>query len=532
MSGLRASASAAIGGTLLVLTACHTIGHQPKLQPVDLIIRGGTVYDGTLAAGARADVVVDDGKLVFVGTDAAGHYSGERVIEAGRLIVAPGFIDPHTHAEEDLASQDARQRANLAFAFQGVTTVVVGNDGFGSPGIARMAEEVRQARIGTNVAYLAGFGAIREAVLGTKNRAPDKAELARMQGLTRKAMCEGAWGLSGGLYYVPQSYAETDEVVALAAVAGTMGGYYDTHMRDESTYSIGVLEAVDESLEIGHRGGLPVHIAHIKALGPAVWGQSAAMIDKIEQARASGQHVTADQYPWEASGTRISNALVPGWALEGGLESLRERLGDADQRASIVAAMEDGLGRRGGAAKLLITGRLGNAEVEPGQTLAEIAAQGDLSPVEAAIAILRQGDARVASFNMDPADIAAFASRNWVVTGSDGSNGHPRKFASFPKAYRDLAVGGDMTLARFINRSSAQTADIVGLTDRGLLKPGYAADIVIFDAAAFAPRASYERPQEFSVGVRYLIINGQALISEGEYTGALPGVPLLKETSC
>ena len=408
-----------------------------------------------------------------------------------------------------------------------------GNDGSGAPDIAAQAIAAREDGIGTNVAYLAGFGPIRETVIGDANRAPMDAEIDEMRKLTRQAMCEGAWGLSTGLYYVPQNYAASDELTALAKEVSALGGYYDTHMRDESTYNITVEGALAETLEIGRDAQIPVHIAHIKALGPAVWGHSARMIAMIEAAQAAGQRVTADQYPWEASGTRVSNALVPRWALEGGLDALRARLRDPEQAARIREGIAKAYERRGGADRLLVTGSLQGAETSVGSTLAEIAKKRSIDPVDAAISILMEGDARVASFNMSAADIAAFAAQDWVVTGSDGSTGHPRKYGSFPKAYQDL-VNGDvgMSMARFVQRSSAQTADIIGLTDRGRIAPGLAADLVIFDPDEFAPRATYQSPRELSAGVRHLIVNGESVISDGQYTGALPGQPLLKQTGC
>lgn len=524
---------------LLAITGCQSHSQQSPtiqsraLETVDVILSGGTVFDGTGAAGKNLDVVIRDDVIVYVGEDAGSAFTAERTLDVSGLIVAPGFIDPHTHAGSDLSSDDPGRRANLPFAFQGVTTVVTGNDGFGSFDIAGMASAASEQGIGTNVAYLVGFGSVRREVLGTQNRAPDAAELSVMGSLTRQAMCEGAWGLSAGLYYVPQSYSETSEVIALARIAGQLGGYYDTHMRDESTYNVTVEGALSEAIRIGQEAEIPVHIAHIKALGPEVWGHSTRMIAMVEKARASGLRVTADQYPWEASGTRISNALVPRWALEGGLGALRERLKDKNDAAKIREGITAGLARRGGAERLLITGRLGDAVVPVGVTLADFAALSDLSPAEAAIAILNRGDARLASFNMDPRDILAFAQREWVVTGSDGSTGHPRKYASFPKAYRDLVMGEPgMDLARFIHRSSGQTARIVGLDRRGLLKQGHFADILVFDPGTFAPNATYASPRELSSGVVHLFVNGEAVISGGEYTGSVPGRPLLKDTPC
>jgi N-acyl-D-aspartate/D-glutamate deacylase len=518
-------------GAGAALASCQT---TPALTDFpDLLIMNGTLYDGSGADGRSASVLIDDGKIVRTVSENEPLPFARKIIDARGLVVAPGFIDPHTHAASDLVSDDERRRANLAFAFQGVTTVVVGNDGSGAPDIAAQAIAARENGIGTNVAYLAGFGPIRETVIGDANRAPMDAEIDEMRTLTRQAMCEGAWGLSTGLYYVPQNYAATDEVTALAKEVSALGGYYDTHMPDESTYNITVEGALAETLEIGRDAQIPVHIAHIKALGPAVWGHSARMIAMIEAAQAAGQRVTADQYPWQASGTRVSNALVPRWALEGGLDALRARLRDPEQAARIREGIAKAYERRGGADRLLVTGSLQGAEVSVGSTLAEIAEEQSIDPVDAAISILMEGDARVASFNMSAADIAAFAAQDWVVTGSDGSTGHPRKYGSFPKAYQDL-VNGDvgMSMARFVQRSSAQTADIIGLTDRGRVAPGLAADIVIFDPDEFAPRATYQSPRELSAGVRHLIVNGESVISDGQYTGALPGHPLLKQTGC
>ncbi|MGB3471795.1 MAG: amidohydrolase family protein [Erythrobacter sp.] len=533
--GLLLASAGALSGCAMSSGTAPAPNEAPPA--VDMLINGGLLHDGTGAPGRVTQIGIIGDKVAYIGSDATKRFRAGRVIDASGLIVAPGFIDPHTHAGSDLASSDAEHRANPGFAFQGVTTVIIGNDGFGSPEIAAMAGAADRLGIGTNVGFLVGHGAVREAVLGKANRAPDAEELIRMEAITRQAMCEGAWGFSAGLYYVPQNYAKTDEVIALARVASGLGGYYDTHMRDESTYNVTVTGALAEALEIGREAEIPVHISHIKALGPAVWGHSARMIAMVEQARAQGQRVTADQYPWEASGTRISNALVPRDALAGGLDALRERLAVPEQRTAIREGMIKGLARRGGAEKLLVTGGLGGSEAPVGSTLAEIAEARDMAPVDAALAILEVGDARLASFNMNPDDIAAFASRDWVVTGSDGSNGHPRKYASFPKAYRDLVkgdgpTGSRMDLARFIRRSSGMTADIIGLEKRGYLREGYFADIVIFDPDRFAPQATYQAPRELSSGVVHLLVNGQSLIEDGKPGGVMPGRALLKDAPC
>lgn len=517
---------------LIALTGCQLIP-DTRLAQADVLITGGQLFDGTGSPAQSADVAIRNDKIIFVGSDARLKYTAETRIDATGLVVAPGFIDPHTHAGSDLGSEDAKRRANLAFAFQGVTTVVVGNDGHGSTKIRETAEEARRQGIGTNVAYLAGFGHLRKEVIGDLDRAPTTSELEQMKTAITAAMCEGAYGLSAGLYYTPQNFAKTEEVIALAKIAARFDGYYDTHMRDESTYNIGVAGALREAIEISRQSGAPLHVSHIKALGPAVWGHSARMINLIEDARAEGMNVTADQYPWTASGTRISNALMPRWALSGGLEGLRARLESPETRKKIKSEIVQNLERRGGASSLLITSRLGEADVTAGQSLAEIAEAQGIDPVLAAVRIVEKGDARVASFNMNPDDIKAFAQRAWVVTGSDGSTGHPRKYASFPKAYQDFVVRDELlSLAQFIRRSSGQTADIIGFKDRGYLKTGMAADIVLFDPKKFSPRATYQLPTELSAGVVYLLVNGALVIQNSQYSGSLPGQPLLKESQC
>ena len=515
----------------LLLTSCAALPEPievPKRAQFDLLITGGLIYDGSGSQGQIGDIGIAEDKIVFVGAKHS-EADAKQTLNAAGLIVAPGFIDPHTHADKDLVSQDPKRRANLPYLFQGVTTVAVGNDGFGSSDIAAQARTARAMGIGTNAVYLAGFGPLRESVLGKQNRSPQAAELERMKAKLERAMCEGAAGFSAGLYYAPQNFAKTDEVAALAAVAGEHGGYYDTHMRDESDYSIGLENSVAEALTIGKHAKTPVHIAHIKALGPSVWGRSDRIIDMISAARTAGQSVTADQYPWEASGTRISNAIVPLWALEGGLEGLRMRLKQPAIRAKIAEEMEANLKRRGGAERLLFTGSLGKFKSKTNQTLADYSQAQGVDPVDAAIGLLLQGDMRVASFVMNTKDINALAVQPWVATGSDGSTGHPRKYASFPKAYRDLVVGEKfLSMAQFIRRSSALPAQIMGLKDRGTLTVGMVADVTVFDPKTFQPNATYAQPKELSSGAVFVIVNGKMAITAGQYSSELAGKPLLR----
>lgn len=485
---------------------------------LDLLLRGGLVLDGTGAAPRRADVGIAGDRIVFVG-DAKG-LTAERVVDATGLYVAPGFIDPHTHADGDLGSDDETRRAGLNNLAQGVTTVFVGNDGGGSPEIKADLERAQRRGVGVNVASFVGFGAVRRQVVGEAAREPTAEELQRMKGVVAKAMCEGAVGFSTGLYYAPQSFAKTDEVVALAREAAARGGVYDSHMRDEGSDKIGLLAAIEETLHVGREAGMPVHIAHIKALGVDVHGKAGEVIALIEAERAKGREVTADQYPWAASGTRVSNALLPRWAMDGGKAALRARLADPALRDRLVADTTDNLRRRGGPSSILLT-----SGPHAGKRLGEVAAAWSVDPVEATFRVVRdEGDAVVASFNMAEADIAAFAVQPWVMTGSDGSEGHPRKYGTFPLAWTKFVTTGKlMTPEQFVRRSSGLTADTFRITDRGYLKPGQYADVVAFDPKIFAAQATYEQPRRLSVGARWVLVNGRVAIEDGKPTAVFAG---------
>ncbi|HWW77894.1 MAG TPA: amidohydrolase family protein, partial [Pyrinomonadaceae bacterium] len=400
---------------------------------VDLLISGGRVVDGTGGKPFVADVGVRGDRIVFVGDAARAGVTAARTIRAAGLVVAPGFIDPHTHTLEDL-SNPAR-RANENYLMQGVTTVFTGNDGAGPVRVAETLDAWRRGGIGTNAALLVGHGTVRRQVLGMSDAAPDDGQLARMKELVARAMDEGAFGMSTGLYYAPGSFAKTEEVVELARVVAARGGVYDSHMRDENSYSIGLLGSIEETIRIGREAKIPVHISHIKALGTEVWGKSEEAIRLIRRARAAGVEVTADQYPYTASGTSITAALVPRWAEAGGAEELRKRIEDPSVRPRLVADMEANLKRRGGARSLLITSARDKSIV--GKTLEDVAKERRLPAVEAAIEIAKNGGAALASFNMSERDVENFMRQDFVATGSDGSTGHPRKYGTFPRKLRE-----------------------------------------------------------------------------------------------
>jgi N-acyl-D-amino-acid deacylase len=488
-------------------------------ERADLIIRGGTIYTGSDAPFV-GDVAVSGDRIQAVG--ARLPHVAAKVVDARGMIVAPGFIDPHTHAGAQLASDDPQARLIPGFLMQGVTTAFIGNDGGGDPDPTAVLGSAARKPVGVNYAAFVGFGAVRTAVIGQADRAPSMSELTRMRALVAGAMCKGALGLSTGLFYAPQSFAATEEVAALAREAGVRGGVYDSHIRDESSYTIGLAAAVEEAMAIGRLAGLPVNISHLKALGVDVHGQAPAIIARIEAARARGQRVTADQYPWSASGTSLVAALVPRWAQEGGRAALLRRLGSAPISRRLRAEMADNLRRRGGAASLLIT-----EGQHRGRTLADVA--GDEDAVAAAISVIRVQDPAVASFNQIEQDIAAFMQRPWVMTGSDASPGHPRAYGSFARKYSEYVVRSRvLSLREFIERSTALTADTFGLADRGRLRRGAFSDIVVFDPERYAARATYEQPALLATGVHAVVVNGVLAVEDGKVTGRAAGRGLAK----
>ena len=502
---------------LAILLPPGLAAQQPT---VDLLIRNGRVLDGSGTPARITDIGITGDRIVFIGDARARGHVGRRTIDATGLIVAPGFIDPHTHTAEDLS--DPARRGNVGYLMQGVTTVLTGNDGGGPVDVAQTLALWDSAGIGTNGALFVGHGSVRRSVLGSSDAAPTPDQLGRMRDLVASAMRGGAIGMSSGLYYAPGSFATTEEVIALARVAGEHDGIYDTHMRDESSYTIGLLGSIRESIRIGREGRVPVNISHIKALGTDVWGKSDSVIALIREARAAGIAVTADQYPYTASGTGLGAALLPRWAEAGGGDSLRARIANPSIRARIVTEMTENLRRRGGAASLLITS--GRDTSIRGKTLDVIAARQGLSPVEAALRIITVGSPSVASFNMSEADIERFMAEDFVMTGSDGSGGHPRKFGTYPRKLRQyVRMKKTITMPFFIRASTSLPAETFKLRDRGMLREGYFADVVVFDERAVADRSTYEEPTLLAAGMRWVIVNGQLAVDDGKPTGALAG---------
>ena len=482
------------------------LGEEEKF---DSIVVGGLVYDGSGAPPIDASIGIRGDRIAFVGDADSITWTADEIIDASDHFVSPGFIDPHTHSLFDLLHPI--RRSNVNYLTQGVTTVFEGNDGGGTPFIAKLSQKLSDQGIGTNVAFFVGHGSVRRNVMGLSARAPTNEELEEMKALVEQGMREGALGLSTGLYYTPGNYSTTDEVVALTTVIAPFGGIYESHIRDESSYQMGFLAALEEALDVGRLAGVPVHVGHIKALGVDVWGDSTAAIAMIEEAQAAGYTVTADQYPWTASGTHLRNAVMPRWALADSEQQYQARLRDTSLREEILVAVRDNIRRRGGATALLMATCEDSRFVR--KTLADAATILRLDAAEAAIELLKLGSSRVISFNMNDGDIEAFMRQPWVMTSSDGNERHPRKYASFPRKYEEyVQKRGLMTIEEFIRKSTSLTAQTFRLNKRGMLKVGYYADIIVVDPENYRANATYLHWNRLSSGVRDVLVNGQLAI--------------------
>lgn len=505
-------------GTALGLAAL-VIGSAPAAEPesADLLIRGGTIYTGS-AEPFTGEIAIRGDRIVYVGPKAPGRAA--RTIEGKGLVIAPGFIDPHAHIEDMLQGEDPVQRLVVPFLMQGVTTAFIGNDGGGGTDVARTLS-ARAGAVGINFATYVGFGPVRTQVVGEAARAATPGEVDTMRRIVANAMCKGAMGLSAGLFYAPQSFAATDEVIALAREAGKRGGFYDTHLRNEASFDDGLIKAIDEALRIGREGAVPVHIAHLKLTGEKLPELGAAVIARIEQAQAAGQTVHADQYPWAASSTGLSALIMPRWAQDGGRQAMLARFGEPETLTRLRTEMRENLRRRRGAEAVLITS--GGADVR-GRTLADIAKARGIDPVNAAIELLRRDEFRVVSFSQEEAMVEAIMRHPWVMSGSDASAGHPRMYGSYARKYAHyVKERGTISLRDFIERSSTLAADRFGLEGRGHLRAGAFADIVMFDPARYAARADYVQPALLAKGVDTVIVNGVVAVEDGAPTGAAAG---------
>lgn len=503
---------------LLFLVSCST--------SYDVILKGGTIYDGMGGTPYVSDIGIKNGTIKAIGNIKT---SGGKNIDAEGLIVSPGFIDMHTHCDSGLRTE--RGKAAKNYLMQGVTTVVTGNCGGGTYRVAAFFSQLESQGMGPNVIHLVGHGTIRASVMGQEAREPTDEELERIKKLLAQGMEEGAAGFSTGLFYAPGSFAKTKEIVELAHVAKRYDGIYATHIRDESNYSIGLTAAIEEAVAVGERTGIPVEISHIKALGKPVWGMAENVCTIIESARERGVRVYADQYPYAASSTGLSAAVIPRWVQAGG--QMRGRLKNPELLPKIKKEIAENIGRRGGPESLVIVSYPKNRDFD-GKSLEEISRMTEKPVVETAIHLVLEGSPSIISFNMQEADLAYFMKKPYVMTGSDGnvqvpdkSFSHPRSYGTFPRKIRKYVIEKKwITMEQAIRAATSLPAEVLGLDDRGRLKEGFTADIIVFDPDKISDKATYERPHQYSEGVQFLLINGKLVIEDGVYNGQLAGKPI------
>lgn len=493
-------------------------------ETYDIVISGGTVIDGTGSEEFTADVGIRDGVITKIGKIGSNNEIGALIDAKGKYVV-PGFIDIHTHSD-NVRNEELKSAQN--YLTQGVTTMVTGNCGSGTYNAADFFTRIEEQGIGTNIVHLAGHGTIRRAVLGNENRKPTDEELDKMRGLIRQAMQDGAAGLSSGLFYSPGSYAEAEEVIELCKVVKEFGGFYASHIRDESNYTTGLRASIEEAIEIGEKSGVGVQISHIKALGKPVWGMAEEICGIIEAAQDRGVYVLADQYPYNASSTSLAAAVVPRWVQAGGKQ--REHLTDKSQLPRIKKEMLENIDRRGGGESLVIAAYSPNKEWE-GKNLAEIAGIMKKSEVDAAIELVLQGRPGIISFNMTDSDVEYFMKKPYVMTSSDGSSmlfgrakPHPRNYGTFPKKIRTYVFEKNtIPLVQAIRSATGLPAEMLGFKNRGLLKKGFAADITVFDPETIRDKAEFTDPHQYSEGINWVLVNGRIVIADGEYNGKLFG---------
>jgi N-acyl-D-aspartate/D-glutamate deacylase len=417
-----------------------------------------------------------------------------------------------------------------------VTTLVGGNCGESIYPAGKKLALLKKSAPGVNFALLIGHATVRKQVIGMADRNPTLEEMKRMKALLAQAMEQGAVGMSTGLYYAPGSYSKTEEVIELARVAARYGGFYASHIRDESDYQVGLVEAVKEAIEIGEKSGIPVQISHLKALGRSVWGKSAEVLDLIKAARSRGVDVTFDQYPYAASSTSLVGAVVPRWAQAGGETRMKQRLLDPATREKIRAEMLTAMEKRGGSENLYIT-VFGRDPATEGKHLTEIGKIKGQEPVDAAIDILLAGEAGVVSFSMQEEDVIRIMKSPHGMVASDGSlvafgNGavHPRYYGTFPRVLgKYVREEGILSLEEAVRKMTSAPAKRIGLKDRGLIREGMIADITVFDPAAVKDRATFQKPHQYPQGIEHVIVNGRLAVSAEKLTGIRAGRVLSRQ---
>jgi N-acyl-D-aspartate/D-glutamate deacylase len=499
-----------------------------QARPYDLAIRGGTVVDGTGAARFRADVGIRGDRIVLVDRNGIPADQATETLNAGGLIVSPGFIDHHAHIQTNIHEYPLAEN----FTRQGITTILASLHSGDQPW--PLDAYMAALKVAPNIGFFAGHSWARTRVIGLDNRAPTPAELAEMKRLIEESMKQGALGLSTGLVYVPANYAKTEEVIELARIAARYGGIYVSHMRDEAT---GLLDSVAELIRIAEEAGLPGQIQHHKAVGVTQWGWSAKTLAMIDTARARGLDITLDLYPYTASSTG-SSVLFPQWALAGGRQEFAKRIADPSLREKIEREMRDIFEKeRGGADLKNVQFRSVSADRRyDGRTLADLAADRKMpNTIETGIALVIElqlkGGFSAIYHSMHEDDVRRIMRHPNAMFDTDGDPvgfgvgyPHPRSYGTFPrvlgKYVREEKV---LTLEEAIRKMTSMSADQIGQPQRGRIAPGMYADITVFDADTIADRATFDDPHQYPVGIRHVVVNGTPIIRGGALTGATPG---------
>jgi dihydroorotase/N-acyl-D-amino-acid deacylase len=498
-------------------------------QTYDLVLRNGRVVDGTGSPWYRADVAIRGGVIAEVAPAVAG--TGTREIDVAGRVIAPGFVDVHSHGGGGIFAVPTADN----YVRQGVTTLIAGPDGSSALPIRPWLDSLAALPRTVNMGTMVGQGTIRARVIGSVNRAATAEELERMRALAEEAMRDGALGLSTGLFYVPGTFTPTEEVIELARVVGRLGGIHKSHMRNEAA---GVVESVRETIRIGEEGGLPTQITHHKVIGPGYWGASVETLRLVDEARARGVDVTIDQYPYTASATSIQAALLPAWALEGGMQRTRERLADPALRARIrdESARIIELERGGNDPDNIVISSCGWDASLAGRTLGDVMQMRGLEmslhgAADAAFWITEQGGCGGIFHAIGEDDIGRIMRHPATMIASDGdvivfgrAQPHPRSYGTFARVLSEyVRERGVLTLEEAVRKMSAFPAQRMGLTDRGLIRPGMVADVAVFDPATVRDLATFENPHQYAEGFSLVIVAGDVVLEEGRVTEARPG---------
>jgi N-acyl-D-amino-acid deacylase len=519
----------AVVSAIMALSACSV---APPAY--DMLIRNGNIVDGTGAPAYPADIAISGGRIVGIGD--FGDAGARRIIDAHGQVVAPGFIDLHTHADRNILDNPGIEN----YLFQGVTTVLAGNCGNSPAHLEPFFDSLEKTGISLNLGMLIGHNDVRRTVMGNENRAPTGEELARMEELVSEAMDDGAFGLSSGLIYLPGTYSETGEVVDLAKVAAREGGIYATHIRNEFDLVIG---AIEEAIEIGREAHIPVEISHFKVADNKMWGDSIITLGLVEAARAEGLDVMIDQYPYTAGSTGLANVL-PAWARAGTEEDFQARLDDPETRARIktdTIAKLNGARAAGDLSRIVVASFSTHPEYA-GKTLAEITRMHGLDPTvengaEVAMDILYDGTGSAIYFMMDEGDVKRIMQAPFTSIASDGSAvpfgknvPHLRNYGTYPRVLADYVRERHvLSLEDAIHKMTALPASRIELGDRGTLEEGKIADIAIFDPATVNDNHDWAHPHQYATGFSYVIVGGVPVIDNNVRTTAFPG-KVLKRT--